>query len=121
MKLKLLLAVVVSCVALVAVACGSGSALSPVLADGAQARKTITLPADSSKKIRGDVLWMRMQGSGHELLAPFTIDYQGLWCWAPAIVFEESCTVTVGHRKNGLRNLVNGSQVGVRVTYTGRY
>jgi hypothetical protein len=94
------------------------------LTSGALARLSVRLPPESTKTIRGDVLWMRVvtkSGSPRELLAPFTIDFRGRWCWAPASVFEESCTVTVGRRRKGQRTLINGSGVSVRVTYTRRF
>ena len=99
-------------------------ALCSCFAAEALARPSVRLGPESTKRIRGDVLWMRLgtsSGSPGELLAPFTIDFRGRWCWAPASVFEESCTVTVSRRRNGRRTLVNGSKVTVRVTYTRRF
>lgn len=86
----------------------------------ADARRTVRVKAESTRDIRGDVLWMRIART-RELLAPFAIDSEGNWCWAPASVFEESCTMTVSGRRNGRRTLTNGSKVAVRVTYTRRY
>jgi hypothetical protein len=92
--------------------------LVPAAAD---ARRTIRVESESTREIRGDVLWMRIAGRGGELLAPFAIDSKGGWCWAPASVFEESCTMTVSRRRHGRRTLTNGSGVAVRVTYTRRW
>jgi hypothetical protein len=84
------------------------------------ARTTIVLAPASRTVIRGDVLWMRIARDG-SLLAPFAIDVRGRWCWAPADVFQESCTVTVSRRRHGRRVLANGSKVRVRVTYAKRF
>jgi hypothetical protein len=86
----------------------------------ADAHRAVRVAPDSKRKIRGDVLWMRI-APNRELLAPFTMDYRGDWCWAPASVFEESCTMTVSRRRHGRRTLTNGSKVAVRVTYTRRF
>ena len=99
-------------------------ALGSVFTAEALSRPSVRLAPESTKTIRGDVLWMRVvtdSGSPRELLAPFAIDFRGRWCWAPASVFEESCTVTVSRRQKGRRTLINGSRVSVRVTYTRRF
>jgi hypothetical protein len=90
--------------------------LLAVGAGAASARTTIVLAPQAKETITGDVLWMRTAPGG-DLLAPFALDFRGRWCWAPAEVFEESCTVLVGRRKHGRRTLENGSRIRVRVTY----
>ncbi|MDO8208947.1 hypothetical protein [Conexibacter sp. CPCC 206217] len=87
------------------------------IAPTASARTTMVLAPESKETIRGDVLWMRTVPD-RALLAPFALDYRGRWCWAPAEVYEESCTVLVSRRVQGRRTLDNGSRVPVRVTYT---
>ena len=91
-----------------------------LLPAAADARRTIRVKPESSRVIRGDVLWMRIATGDHEPLYPFAV-YGSRWCWAPASVFEESCTMEVGRRRHGRRMLYNGSGVAVRVTYTRRW
>jgi hypothetical protein len=104
--------------ALVAVAMAAALALS--VASGASAA-TIRVGPMQTKTIRGDVLWMRLATQDRALLAPFALDFRGRQCWAPASVFEESCTMLVGRRINGRRALINGSQVPVSVRYARRF
>src|SRR3954449_4260942 len=82
---------------------------------------TVRVGPGQTKTIRGDVLWMRLATQDRSLLAPFTLDFKGRQCWAPASVFEESCTMLVGRRVNGRRALINGSHVPVNVRYTRRF
>lgn len=84
----------------------------------ADARSAVILKAGTVRSIKGDVLWMRIYRQDREILSPFTLDYKRRQCWAPASVFEESCTVTVERRRHGRRRLENGSSVDVKVTYT---
>jgi hypothetical protein len=82
---------------------------------------TIRVGPMQTKSIRGDVLWMRLATQDRALLAPFALDFRGRQCWAPASVFEESCTMLVGRRGNGRRTLINGSRVPVNVRYAKRF
>src|SRR4051794_5414837 len=91
------------------------AALAPAaLAADAGAASTVRVAPSQTKTIRGDVLWMRM-ANDRAPLAPFALDPQGRQCWAPASVFEESCTMAVSRRVNGRRKLTNGSGVAVVV------
>jgi hypothetical protein len=86
----------------------------------ADAARTVRVGPSQAKTIRGDVLWMRM-AADRAPLAPFALDSKGRQCWAPASVFEESCTMAVSRRINGRRTLTNESGAAVNVRYVPRW